>query len=185
MEDSSIVDLYFLRSESAIVETDRKYGRYCFTIADNILSNREDSEESVSDTYLAAWKSIPPRRPAILSTYLGKITRRIAIDRWRARSADKRGGGEVILALEELQECVSDRSNPEEFAAKKELGRSINRFLDGLPVQERNVFLLRYWYLHSVAEIAAKFGWSQSKVTSMLYRMRKKLHKQLIKEGQI
>ena len=183
MEDSAIVDLYFLRSETAIVETDRKYGKYCFTIAHNILANREDSEESVSDTYLAAWKSIPPRRPAVLATYLGKITRRIAIDRWRGRSADKRGGGEVILALEELADCIPDGSSPEERVFKKELGRCINRFLDNLPQQERNVFLLRYWYLHPVADIAEKFSWTQSKVTSMLHRLRGKLHKQLAKEG--
>ena len=183
MKDTEILDLYWERDERAIEETQKSYGNYCYSIAFHILHTREDSEECVNDTWLRAWKSIPPRRPTMLSTYLGKITRRIAIDRWRARSADKRGGGEVILALEELQECVSDRSNPEEFAAKKELGRSINRFLDGLSGQERNVFLLRYWYLYSIADIAEKFGWSQSKVTSMLHRIRKKLQKQLIKEG--
>ena len=183
MEDSAIVDLYFLRSEAAIVETDRKYGKYCFTIAQNILANREDSEESVSDTYLAAWKSIPPRRPGVLATYLGKITRRIAIDRWRAKCASKRGGGEVIFALEELEDCIPDRCSLEETVARKELSCCINRFLDGLPQQERNVFLLRYWYLHPVADIAERFGWTQSKVTSMLHRLRGKLHKQLAKEG--
>lgn len=183
MEDSAIVDLYFLRSETAIVETDRKYGKYCFTIADNILANREDSEESVSDTYMAAWKSIPPRRPGVLATYLGKITRRIAIDRWRARSAEKRGGGEVIFALEELEDCIPDRSNPEATLMKKEISRVVNRFLDTLPRQERTVFLLRYWYLHPIGEIAEKFGWTTSKVTSMLHRLREKLRKQLAKEG--
>ena len=183
MEDSAIVDLYFLRSETAIVETDRKYGKYCFTIANNILANREDSEESVSDTYMAAWKSIPPRRPGVLATYLGKITRRIAIDRWRAKGAEKRGGGEVILALEELEDCIAGNASPEEKVTKKEIGRCINRFLDSLPRQERNVFLLRYWYLHPVADIAERFGWTQSKAASMLHRLREKLRKQLIKEG--
>ena len=183
MEDSAIVDLYFLRSETAIVETDRKYGKYCFTIANNILANREDSEESVSDTYMAAWKSIPPRRPGVLATYLGKITRRIAIDRWRARGADKRGGGEVILALEELEDCIPDRRSLEETVSKRALGNAVNRFLDSLPQQERNVFLLRYWYLHPIGEISNRFGWSRSKVTSMLHRLRGKLQKQLIKEG--
>lgn len=183
MEDSVIVDLYFLRSETAIVETDRKYGKYCFTIADNILANREDSEESVSDTYMAAWKSIPPRRPGVLATYLGKITRRIAIDRWRARSAEKRGGGEVIFALEELEDCIPAPGNPEATLMKKEISRVVNRFLDTLPRQERTVFLLRYWYLYPIGEIAEKFGWTTSKVTSMLHRLREKLRKQLAKEG--
>ena len=183
MEDSAIVDLYFLRNESAIVETDRKYGKYCFTIANNILANREDSEESVSDTYMAAWKSIPPRRPGVLATYLGKITRRIAIDRWRERSAEKRGGGEMTLALEELTDCIPVQCSLEETFSRKELVHSINRFLDSLPKQERTAFLLRYWYLHPIGEIGEKFGWSQSKVSSMLYRLRGKLHKHLMKEG--
>lgn len=185
MEDNAIVDLYFLRSEAAIVETDRKYGKYCYTIANNILANREDSEESVSDTYMAAWKSIPPRRPGVLATYLGKITRRIAIDRWRARSAYKRGGGEMDLALEELEDCLTDKTTPEDAVFKKELGRSVNRFLDGLTATERTVFLLRYWYLHPIGEIGDKFSFSHSKVTSMLYRLRGKLQKQLAKEGLI
>lgn len=185
MEDSAIVDLYFLRSETAIVETDRKYGKYCFTIANNILANKEDSEESVSDTYMAAWKSIPPRRPGVLATYLGKITRRISIDRWRARSAAKRGGEEILLALDELEDCVADGQSPEDALSRKELGACINHFLDSLPQQERSLFLLRYWYLHPIDDIAGKYGWSRSKVTSMLYRLREKLHKRLVKEGLI
>ena len=103
MEDQKIIDLYWQRSEQAIMETDRKYGGYCFSVAYNILSNREDAEESVSDTYLAAWRAMPPKRPGILSSFLGKITRHLSIDRWRRRSAQKRGGGEVPLVLEELE----------------------------------------------------------------------------------
>lgn len=102
MEDAQIVELYFARSEQAIVETDTKYGGYCYSIAYNILCSPEDAEESVSDTYLAAWRAMPPRRPSILATFLGKITRHLSIDRWRSRSAYKRGGGEMPLALEEL-----------------------------------------------------------------------------------
>lgn len=106
MEDNSIVDLYWARSEDAITETSEKYGKYCYAIAYNILSNAEDADESVNDTYLDAWHNMPPHRPAILSTFLGKITRRISIDKWRGRAANKRGGGEIVLALDELADCV-------------------------------------------------------------------------------
>lgn len=109
MDDNAIIDLYFERSEAAITETDAKYGRYCFHIAENILNNFEDSEESVNDTYLAAWRTIPPKRPNRLAVYLGKMTRNISLDRWKRRNAAKRGGGEVPLALDELEECVTGK----------------------------------------------------------------------------
>lgn len=183
MEDQQIVELYFRRNEEAITQTDRKYGRYCFAIANNILKNEEDAEESVSDTYMAAWKAIPPSRPAVLATFLGKLTRRISIDRWRSRSAYKRGGGEMLLALEELNDCASEAPTPEEDYQRKELVRSYIRFLDTLNITDRRVFLRRYWYLDTIEEIAAAFGFSQSKVKSMLHRTRKKLRQQLEKEG--
>lgn len=183
MEDTQIIDLYFARSEQAIQETDNKYGGYCYSIAYNILANREDSEESVSDTYMAAWKHIPPRRPAILAAFLGKITRHLSLDRWRSRNAYKRGGGEVPLALEELQACISDGDTPEEALARKELALVINRFLDSLEDPERSVFLCRYWYLDPIERIAQNFGFSHSKVTSMLHRTRQKLKTLLVKEG--
>ena len=145
MEDQGIIALFFDRSEQAIEETDKKYGGYCYSIAYNILSNREDSEESVSDTYLAAWNTIPPRRPNFLNAFLAKMTRHISIDRWRKLSAKKRGGGEIILALDELEECV-DSHNVETELAKKELTRVLNMFLSSLTETERNVFLCRYWY---------------------------------------
>lgn len=184
MEDQQIVALYWERSESAIVETDQKYGRYCYQIAYNILENREDSEESVSDTYLDAWYAIPPHRPSILSTFLGKITRRISIDRWRSRNADKRGGGEILLALDELEDCISDGCMEQEVS-RRELVRIIRRFLWNLRDTERCVFLRRYWYLESTENIAEDLGFSQSKVTSMLYRIRKKLGRELEKEGYV
>ncbi len=106
MEDDHIIDLYWARSEDAITETSEKYGKYCYAIAYHILSNAEDAEESVNDTYLGAWRNMPPHRPSILSAFLGKITRRISIDKWRGRTADKRGGGEIVLALDELADCV-------------------------------------------------------------------------------
>ena len=182
MEDQGIIALFFKRSEQAIEETDKKYGGYCYSIAYNILSNQEDSEESVSDTYLAAWNTIPPRRPNFLNAFLAKMTRHISIDRWRKRSAQKRGSGEIILALDELEECV-DTHNVETELAKKELTRVLNAFLSSLPETERNVFLCRYWYLESVPEIAARFGFSESKVTAMLHRLREKLRARLQLEG--
>jgi len=183
MEDHAIVDLYWERSERAISETANKYNGYCFSIAYNILVNREDAEESVSDTWLAAWNTMPPQRPCVLAAFLGKITRHISIDRWRKRSAAKRGGGEVPLALDELMECVSDGDNTQQAYERKELVRVLNRFLGTLPETERSVFLCRYWYLDSIQVIAANFGFSQSKVTSMLHRLRQRFRKQLEKEG--
>lgn len=183
MEDQKIIDLYWQRSEQAIWETDRKYGGYCYAIAYNILSSREDSEESVSDTYLAAWRSMPPKKPGILSSFLGKITRHLSIDRWRRKTADKRGGGETVLALEELENCVSGEKSLEESVQYKEMAILINRFLDSLPETERNVFLCRYWYVDTVQDVADTFGFSVAKVNSMLHRTRQKLRKALEKEG--
>ena len=175
MEDTAIIDLYFKRSEQAIVETDTKYGGYCYSIAYNILSNREDSEESVSDTYMAAWNTIPPRRPNFLNAFLGSVAR-------RKSSAKKRGGGEIILALEELQNCV-DVHNTENTFERKELTRVLNQFLSSLPETERNVFLCRYWYMDSIQAISEYSGFSQSKITSMLHRTRGKLRTRLSEEG--
>lgn len=183
MEDKEIIDLYLAREERAIQETDGKYGKYCFTIANNILESPEDSQECVSDTYLAAWNNIPPRLPAVLATFLGKITRNISLNRWRNRNAYKRGGGQVELALEELEGCLTSGETPEDKLAKKELLRSLNRFLGSLPETERNVFVCRYWYLDPIADIGNRFGFSKSKVTSMLHRTRGKLRKHLEKEG--
>ena len=135
MEDNRIVDLYWARSEDAITETSEKYGKYCYSIAYNILSNAEDADESVNDTYLDAWHNMPPHRPSILSTFLGKITRRISIDKWRGRTADKRGGGEIVLALDELADCVpSDHSVEHEVeAAALEKIRRCKRKSSSLP----------------------------------------------------
>lgn len=182
MEDTAIIELYLKRSEQAIVETDTKYGGYCFSIAYNILANREDSEESVSDTYMTAWNTIPPRRPSFLNAFLGKVTRHLSIDRWRKQNAKKRGGGEIILALEELENCV-DVHNTEADYERKELTRVLNQFLSGLNETERNVFLCRYWYMDSIQAISEYSGFSQSKVTSMLHRIRGKLRKSLTEEG--
>ena len=182
MDDQKIIDLYWGRSESAITETDQKYGKYCYSIAYNILTNNEDAEESVSDTYMAAWKSMPPKRPSILAAFLGKIARHLSIDRWRSRNRYKRGGGEIILALEELENCAADNQTVEKALEEKQLALTFNRFLESLPETERRIFLCRYWYMDSISAIANYYGFSDSKVTSMLYRTRKKLRAVLEKE---
>ena len=183
MDDSGIVELYWARSESAIAETASKYGKYCFTIAFNILASRDDADESVNDTYMSAWSSMPPHRPSVLSTFLGKITRRISIDKWRRRNAGKRGGGEVRLALDELSETVPSGCDVDDTVEKAELARMIDNFLTALPDTERRVFVCRYWYFDPIASICRQFGFSQSKVKSMLRRTRGKLHLYLEKEG--
>ncbi len=183
MEDQQIIALYWERSEAAIAQTARKFGNYCYQISWNILNNREDCQECVNDTYLAAWNTIPPRRPSVLATFLGKLTRNISLDRWKSRMAYKRGGGEVPLALEELEECVSGGETPEEILVGKELGRHLSKFLETLPQTERRVFVCRYWYLDPIESIAQRFGFSKTKVTSMLHRTRGKLHRYLEKEG--
>ena len=182
MEDQRIVELYWERSEQALLETQSKYASYCYAIAYNILGNREDSEESLNDTYLEAWNSMPPHRPTFLSTFLGKITRRISIDKLRRRNAEKRGGGTLTLALEELEECLSTRDDLQKELEVQILADVINRFLESLSDTERRVFLCRYWYVDSIESISEQFEFSQSKVKSMLLRTREKLKKQLQKE---
>ncbi len=182
MEDSAIVKLYWDRSETAISETAVKYGSFCYSIAYNILTNNEDAQECVSDTYLAAWNAIPPKEPQILSAFLAKITRYISLNRWKSRRRTKRGGGEPALALEELGECAGSE-NVENVYARKEMVRSVNRFLEGLSETERNVFLRRYWGMDSIRDISESFGFSESKTASILHRTRGKLRKMLEKEG--
>ncbi|MGN1085012.1 MAG: RNA polymerase sigma factor [Lachnospiraceae bacterium] len=183
MDDKQIVDLYWERKECAIEETASKYGSYCHSIAGNILHNPADAEESVNDTWLDAWNSMPPHRPSVLSTFLGKITRRISIDRWRKQNAKKRGGGQLPLVLEELEDCVSDGTSIEDETERRLLSEVIDSFVQSLPETEQKVFLCRYWYMDSVESIATQFRFSESKVKSMLYRTREKLRARLEKEG--
>lgn len=181
MEDAMIVALYWARDEKAIVESSAKYGAYCRAIAWQILQSREDAEESVNDTWVGAWGSMPPHRPELLSAFLGKITRRVSLKRRRDQGAEKRGGGQLALALDELAECVG--ATADEALEEMELARLIDAFLDGLPDTEQRVFVCRYWYLDSIADIAKRFGFSESKVKSMLHRTRGKLRTCLEREG--
>lgn len=183
LEDYQIVELYFQRSEEAIAATAAKFGGLCYSIAYSILNDRMDSEETVSDTYMDTWKAIPPHKPRSLSSFLGKITRRNALDRWEYHHAGKRGGGEVPLALEELAQCIPSETDPQKELEYGELSAFLNGFVKSLPEYERNVFILRYWKLESISRIAMQYGFTQSKVKSMLYRIRGKLRISLEREG--
>lgn len=180
MEDSRIIDLYFARDEDAINQTDKKYGRYLKSIAYNILKNDEDSEECVNDTYIRAWDTVPPKKPNRLQTYLGKITRNLSLNLCEKHGALKRGSNQVSLALDELAECIPNSTNAFE---ESELSDSLNAFLNSLAAQPRNIFVLRYWYMYSSAEISALCKMSESNVNVSLFRTRKKLKAFLEKEG--
>ncbi len=183
VEDKDIVSLYWQRDESAIRETEHKYSRYLTKIAMNILSDLEDSRESVNDTYLAAWNSMPPHRPGVLSAYLGKITRRISIDRFRYRNREKRKASEYELSLSELGDCVSGGNTTEEALDVKLLAQAIGAFLRSQSEEARNVFVGRYYYLDPVKEVACYCGISEGKCKSLLFRTRQALKEYLVKEG--
>ena len=183
MEDEQIVELYWQRSDRAIAETSQKYGRYCRTIARHICGTDEDAEECVNDTWFRAWNLMPDQRPTVLSAFLGRITRSLSIDRLKAKNSRKRGGGEAALALDELAECVPGGTNPERALEEKELEAAIGTFVSRLPDYEKTVFILRYWHLSPIAEIAEKLGFSQGKIKSSLFRTRRKLRSYLQEEG--
>ena len=183
MEDERIVSLYWDRDESAIRETEKKYDRYLTKIAYNILNNLEDSRESVNDTYLAAWDSIPPHRPSVLSAYLAKLTRRISIDCFRYRTRDKRMASEYAVSLSELGDCVSGGNTTEELVNVKLLADTIGIFLRLQSEDARTAFIGRYYFLDSIREIASYSGMSESKIKSLLHRTRLNLKAYLEKEG--
>lgn len=183
MDDEKIIALYFARNEDALRETAARYSGYCNTIARSILDSSEDVEECVSDTWLKAWKSIPPNRPNSLKAYLGKITRNLAIHRYQKAYAEKRGGGQIPLVLAELAECLPDGGSIEDELDRRALTDALNRFLGSLTCEKRIVFLRRYWYGASIREIAGDFSMSESKVKSMLHRLRGELKRLLEKEG--
>ena len=182
MEDAKIVALYWERAESALTETQNKYGAYCRQIARNILHNEEDAEECVNDTYMRAWNAIPPHKPARLSTFLGKITRNLALNRYYAYTAQKRGDGQMPAVLEEWQQCVPERFD-DGIADELALKEAFDRFLRGLPQERRRIFLRRYWYVSSIREIAQEYSMGESKVKMLLLRTRNELKEFLEKEG--
>lgn len=183
MDDNRIIDLYWERSETAIAETAKKYGRYCHYISYNILYNNEDAEECVNDTFLGAWKSMPPQRPNRLSTFLGKITRNLSLNRFKLYNAQKRGLGQTGLVLSELEECIPALDNVAQETDEMILLESINKFLYSLPPIKRKIFVRRYWYLSAIKDISEQYGMTNNKVSSMLFRLRNELKTHLEKEG--
>lgn len=183
MEDSNIIDLYFARDERALTETSQKYGRYCFSLANAILSSPEDSEEVVSDTYLKTWEAIPPKRPTVFKLFLAKITRNLAFSRWRSQTAQKRGGTEMDSVLDELTDCIPSKENMEEQLDMKELTAAIRKFLDTQKIREQDIFLRRYFFVEETEAIANRYGMRPDAVRRSLSRTRTKLREYLTQEG--
>lgn len=183
MEDTKIIELYFARDERAVAETADKYGAYCFSLANSILPNQQDAEEAVSDTYWKIWNAIPPHRPAVLKLFLAKITRNLSFSRWRSLTAEKRGGGEMALVLEELSGCIAAPERVEDAMNAKELAKAIRSFLDTLPAREQDIFLRRYFFVEESEAIAKRYGMKQATVLRTLSRTRNKLRQYLAKEG--
>ena len=182
MTDQEIVALFWARSEKAIAETERQYGRYCRSIAASILHNDEDAEEIVNDTCLKAWNSIPPQRPDPLRAFLGRITRQLALNRLEHDTAEKRGGGQSTLALEELSECLPSGDETDNIPDRAALADSLDRFLRSLTDEDRRLFMRRYWYMIPVTDLAREMRCGESRVKSRLMRLREKLRAHLEKE---
>jgi len=183
LDDKQIVDLYWARSERAITETDKKYGRYCHYIAYQILADNEDAEEIVNDTYLKTWNTVPPNYPDPLKTYVGMISNQLALNRYDEKTAAKRGGGKMPLIFHELDECLADDEESIDIAEAIVLRDLLNRFIWSLPKKTRNIFVRRYWYASSLAEIAEEYGMKESAVAMLMFRTRQKLREFLQKEG--
>ncbi len=183
MEDVNIVELYFARNEQAIRETDKKYGKSCTSIAYRIIHTHEDAEECTNDTWIRAWNAMPPERPIPLFPYLAAIVRRLALDCYKKLNRSKRGGGQVALALDELEECVAGSDSVEDTVDKTLLAEKIAAFLETLTPNQRKIFVQRYTYVMSIAEIAEKDDLTESNVKVTLMRIRKALKESLQKEG--
>ncbi|MCQ2409798.1 MAG: sigma-70 family RNA polymerase sigma factor [Clostridia bacterium] len=182
MDDKKIIKLFWDRNEQAISETDNKYGRYCRTVAINILGNTEDASECVNDTYLKTWNSLPPHRPERLSVFLGKIVRNLSFDRYSYNTAQKRGGSQTEAVLDELEECIP-AGNTEDECDERMLTSELNSFLGELKKRERDVFVSRYWYAERISDIALGMNMTENSVSVMLNRTRKKLCVYLAKRG--
>lgn len=181
MEDTQIIDLFFSRDQQAIQQTEKKYGRLCYHIAWNILSSREDAEESVSDTYMKAWENIPPTKPTFFYAYLAKICRFLAMGKLDWNNAAKRKA-EVVELSDEMENCIPDLSREMQIQSQ-ELGALLNEFLGTLSPENRQIFMRRYWYAESIAEIAQRFHLGESNVKTKLMRTRNALRSFLEKEG--
>lgn len=183
MDDQQILELYWERNDAAIAQTAQCYGRYCRRVAVNILGNEQDAEECVNEAYFHLWNAIPPERPAVFGAYAAKITRNLALNRYRERTADKRGGGEVPLLLSELADCLPSRHTVEQQLTTEALGQRIREFVRALPEPHRVLFVRRYWYGDSLKALAGQQGVSESRLKSQLHRQRKQLQAFLEKGG--
>lgn len=182
-EDAQIIGLYWNRDSKAISASMERYGAYCFSIANGILNNVQDAEECVNDTWLRAWNAIPPTRPTVLKVFFAKITRHLSFDRYKARKALKRGGGNIQLVLDELAECIADESDVEDQFSIKELGQVINQFVASLSEREQNLFVRRYFFSEPIKMIADRYDMNENSVNVALSRIRKRLRSHLSKEG--
>lgn len=183
MKDEDIIELYQKRSEQAIVETERKYGAYCGTIAGRILQSGEDCKECLNDTWLKTWETIPPVIPKIFSAYIGKITRNLALNMYKKKYAGKRVSERMMVSMEELQDCVSDKDSVESKIEEKIVLEKLNAYLGQLPELERKIFVRRYFYMDTMREIADLYEMKESYVKTLLFRTRKKLKEHFQKEG--
>lgn len=181
MTDSQIIALFWERNEDAIRETDRAYGRRLFNISDKLLHSAEDAEESVSDTYLKTWETIPPQRPVCFFAYLAKLCRNFSLARIQWQSAAKRSA-QIVVLTREMEECIPDQSHQRKLEGA-ELGQLLNAFLERISQENRLIFLRRYWYADTIEEIAVRYCFSQSKVKTQLHRTRRKLQQFLEQEG--
>ena len=183
MDDDKIIELFWERSEDAVRETEAKYGRYMLSVASNVLVDEQDRQECVNDALLAAWNAIPPARPPALKLFLARVTRNIAVSKWRLLTAEKRGGGQAAAVLDELAELSDGRDFAQEIADSAALSQTLSSFLRSKDKTERTVFIKRYWLFMPVRDIAKSTGLSESSVKVMLHRSRSELRKLLEKEG--
>ena len=183
MDDASIVKLFWDRSEQALTAIAQQYGRFCTSIAKNILGSDEDAEECVNDAYLAVWNSIPPKKPPVLAPYVGRITRNLAVNRYKKNRADKRGGGEMPLVLDELSEVIAGTESADSELLRNEMLSAVSAFVAELPPEKRKIFLCRYWYADSIKDIAHRLNMTENNVSVTLNRLKKQLRDKLSEGG--
>ena len=183
MDDRQIIELYYRRDEKAILVTSQKYGEYCFSVANNILHSDQDSEECVNDAWLRTWNTIPPQNPACLRLFLAKITRNLAFNRFKEQNRQKRGGGVIIVALDEISDFLPSSDRVETQAEEEELIRAVNQFLRSISERDCNIFIHRYFYVETARMIADRYGLNESNVQKILLRTRNRLKRYLEAKG--
>ncbi len=182
IDDEKIIEMFFERSEQGIRELDNKYGAVCHSLSYNIVNSRQDAEECVNDAYLGVWNTIPPTRPNPLLSYIAKIVRNISLKNYWRKEADKRSG-QYTIALQEIEGCIADSKTVEDEIEARELARIIENFLDTLTVENRVIFMRRYWFAESYKDIAEFVGLTEKNISVRLTRIREKMKKYLIERG--